>query len=201
VAQKIVSSPAGQIVLAGPGHNRHFLKSILIKDIRSARSLQIIAAYFLPVRPLRRALMQAARRGARVQIIVGAKSDVPLLLLACRRFYKAFLRAGIEIYEYQPQVLHAKLLIADRVVYVGSANLDRRSFVANYELLLRLTIPEVAAGAQDIFNATLTHCRRIEAKAWSNSRSFWSKLKERWAFFFLARLDPCVSRRQLRNLR
>jgi cardiolipin synthase len=201
VAQKIISHPEGQIILAGPGHDRHFLKSILLNDVRSAKCIQIIAAYFLPLRPIRRALLRAARRSNRVQIVVAAKSDVPILQLACQRFYHAFLRAGVEIYEYQPQVLHAKLILADRVVYAGSANLDRRSFLANYELLLRLTQPEVTVEAREIFEATLRHCRRIEMSSWKKSRSFWNKLMERWAFLFLARVDSCLSRRQLRNLR
>src|SRR6266404_1022066 len=131
VNQKLVSTAGAQVVLAGPGLHPNLLKTVLLKDLRSARSVRIIAAYFLPARPIRRELIRAARRGHRVQIILGAKSDVPMLRLAFRRFYKAFLRAGIEIYEYQPQIVHAKLIIADGVVYAGSANLDRRSFLAN----------------------------------------------------------------------
>jgi cardiolipin synthase A/B len=201
VNQKIVSTAHGQVILAGPGHHPNLLKAVLLKDMRSAKSLRIIAAYFFPPRPIRRALMRAARRGAHVQIILGAKSDFPLMQLAFRRFYHAFLRAGIELYEYQPQILHAKLIIADNLVYAGSANLDRRSFLANYELMLRVTNTKVAAQAADIFSRTLTHCRRIERTSWRSSRTFWGKLREWWAFFLLARLDACVSRRQLRNLR
>ena len=201
VAQRIISTPAGQLILAGPGHDRRFLKSMLLNDVRRSKSIRIVAAYFLPLRPIRRALVKAARRGNRVQIVVGAKSDVPFLLLACRRFYGSFLRAGIEIYEYQPQILHAKLVIMDNTTYVGSANLDRRSFVANYELLLRLTHPEISREAAEIFEGILGHCQRVEARVWRKSRSFWGKLMETWAFFFLARFDPSVARRQLRKLR
>ena len=201
VRQQVVSVEEGQVILAGPGHHPNALKSMLRKDFRTARSIQIIAAYFLPSRPIRRELMRAARRGARIQIILGAKSDVPLLQLACRRFYHGFLRAGIELFEYQPQVLHAKLIIADDVVYVGSANLDRRSFIANYELMLRLTSPELAPGAREIFSGNLPHCRKVDRAAWRRSRSLWEKVKEWCAFLLLARLDSVWSRRQLRNLR
>jgi cardiolipin synthase A/B len=201
VDQRIVATAQGQVILAGPGHRPHLLKAILLKDIKSAKSLKIIAAYFLPSRPIRRALVRAARHGTHVQIILGAKSDVPLLQVAFRRFYQSFLRAGIEVYEYEPQILHAKLIIADHTVYAGSANLDRRSFLANYELMLRITHLETAAQAREIFAGTLTHCRRVERRSWRRSRSFWDRLKERWAFFLLARVDACLSRRQLRNLR
>jgi cardiolipin synthase len=201
VNQKIVSTAEGQIIQAGPGHHPNLLKAMLLKDLASAGSIKIIAAYFLPQRPIRRALMRAARQGRRVEIILGAKSDVPLLQVACRRFYRGFLRAGMILHEFQPQILHAKLVIAGEVVYAGSANLDRRSFLANYELMLRITNSEVAAEAEEIFEQTLEHCRPVEAASWRRSRNALGKLKEWWAFFLLARVDACLSRRQLRNLR
>jgi cardiolipin synthase len=201
VNQKLVTTPLGQIVEVGPGHHRDSYKALLVKDISSASSLRIIAAYFLPPRRVRRALISAARRGTRVQLILAAKSDVPLLMMAVRRFYQVFLRAGIELYEYQPQILHGKLIIADGVVYVGSANLDQRTFLSNYELVLRVTNPDLAAQARDIFSDALEHCQRIEPRQWRRSRNFWNKLCERWAFFLLGRLDVVLSRRQVRNLR
>jgi cardiolipin synthase A/B len=201
VNQQLVSSPEGQVVLAGPGHHPNLLKAVLLQDFHSARSIRIVAGYFLPPRPVRRALLRAARRGARVEIILGAKSDVPLLQMAFRRFYQSFLRAGIKLYEYQPQILHAKLIVTDKAAYAGSANLDRRSFLANYELMLRVTRPEVTAEADEIFEHTLKHCRPVERQRWRRSRNLWGKLQEWWAFFLLARVDGSVSRRQLRNLR
>ena len=50
------------------------------------------------------------------------------------------MKAGVEIYEYQPQILHAKLVVIDDRVYVGSANFDQRSFHINYELVVRLRV-------------------------------------------------------------
>jgi cardiolipin synthase A/B len=89
----------------------------------------------------------------------------------------------------------------DDVVYAGSANLDRRSLVINYELMLRLPNREVALEAHEMFEEDLKHCQRIDAATWKTSRTFWNKLKENWAFFLLARIDPLIARRQLRNLR
>jgi cardiolipin synthase len=201
VKQPMLSSAQGQVILALPGHRPNLLKAMLLNDFKSAQSLRIMAAYFLPPRSIRRALVRAARRGTQVQIILGAKSDVPMLQLAFRRFYQSFLRAGIELFEYQPQILHAKMIIADDTVYAGSANLDRRSFLANYELMLRVPHPELAEQGRDIFNDALSRSRRVEPRSWRRSRSFWEKLKERWAFFLLVRVDAFLSRRQLKNLR
>lgn len=201
VAHQTISTPDGQILLIGPGHNRHFVKQTLLADLDRATSIQIISAYFLPTRIIRRALMRAARRRCKVQLILAGKSDVPLSQYASRRFYQTFLRAGIEIFEYQPQILHSKLFILDETVYAGSANLDRRSFSINYELMLRLPNHAVAIEARRIFGNALMHCKQIEISTWKKSRTLWNKLKEQWAFFLLAKVDPFIARRQLRNLR
>jgi cardiolipin synthase len=71
----------------------------------------------------------------------------------------------------------------------------------NYELVARIAQPELAAQARELFTAALPHCQRIDRAAWRKSRSFWSKLKEDWAYFVLARLDPYLARRQWRLMR
>src|SRR5437867_13390001 len=109
----------------------------LRRDLAEARTVQIVAAYFLPPRRLRRALMNVARRGGRVQLVLPGNSDVPLIRLAAHSLYQRLLRAGVEIYEYQPQIPHTTLAIVDAVVYAGSSNLDTRSLNITYERLLR----------------------------------------------------------------
>src|SRR5439155_26187407 len=107
---------------------------------------------------------------------------------------------GVEVFEYQPQILHGKLFVVDDVVYVGSANLDPRSLSINYELMLRFDNPQMAGEAREIFADVLTHCRRIEFAEWKRPRPFLTRFEERWAHFFLARIDPYVPRRQWRAL-
>ena len=191
----------GSSGLGGPGRGFSTLRRALRNDLRTARRVQIIAAYFLPTWKLRRALQLAARRGGQVQIILPAKSDVPMALYASRRFYRTLLAAGVEIYEYQPQILHAKLILVDDIAYVGSANLDTRSLHINYELSLRLKNEKVAEGGRQLFAENLAHCKRIGPAEWRASRTFWNTLKERWAYFILARMDLYLARRQLAGLR
>ena len=116
--------------------------------------------------------------------------------LAGRSLYRRLLRAGVEIYEYQPQILHAKLILIDDVVNAGSSNLDPRSLHINYELMLRFPDPKLAASARDCCADYITHSQRIELEAWRKSRSWWSRMKQRWAYFLLARVDPYVARWQ-----
>jgi cardiolipin synthase len=171
---------------------------LLRHDLAYTRDIGIISAYFLPTYRLRRALMRVARRGGRVRLILAGKTDVYLSQLAARNLYSRLIQAGVEIYEYEPQILHAKLICAGPVTYIGSANLDIRSLRLNYELILRFKDKDIAAGAQEIFEKTLEHSRRIEPATWQQNQGWWQRWQYRWANFLLTRVDPFVSLRQFR---
>ncbi len=196
---KVISS-GEQLLLGGPGLGRNPIRRALHTDLASARAVQAMAAYFLPPWSLRRDFARVARRGGKVQFVLAGKSDVALAQLAGRSLYQRLLKSGAEIVEYAPQVLHAKLVIVDHAVYVGSANLDSRSLGINYELMLRLTHPQLVAEARAIFCAAQARGRRIDFEQWKRARSFWQRLRERWAYFVLARVDPHVAQRQWRAL-
>ncbi len=195
-AKRSVSAHEAQLLLSAPGRGRNPFLRALRRDLDKARTVQIIVAYFLPTWRIRRDLARIARRGGRVQLILAGKSDVYLSQLAGRSLYRRLLRAGVEIYEYQPQILHAKLMLVDDVVYAGSSNLDPRSLHINYELMLRFPDKKLAASARTCFADYLVHSQRIELEAWRKSRSWWRRLKQRWAYFILARVDPYVARWQ-----
>jgi cardiolipin synthase len=129
--------PPEQIFFSEPGRRRNPIKLALHGDLAHAREVRIMVAYFLPTRQLRHDLRRIARRGGRVQLILPGESDVPLSQLATQSLYRRFLKDGVEIYEYQPQILHAKLMVVDDVVYAGSSNLDPRSLRINYEMMIR----------------------------------------------------------------
>jgi cardiolipin synthase A/B len=199
-ARKLVLNPREQILLSGPGRGRNPFKRALRADLARATEVRIMAAYFLPTWSIRQDLTRIVRRGGTVQLILPGKSDVVISQLAGRSLYRRFLRARVQIHEYQPQILHAKLIIADNVVYVGSANLDPRSLDINYELMIRFEHPDLAAEARAIFARSLTHCRPITLAEWRQSRTLWRRLKQRWAYWLLVRIDPYLARRQWRDL-
>jgi cardiolipin synthase len=190
--QEVVAMPPAQLLLGGPSRN-NLIKQALRHDLARARSVRIESAYFLPPWRIRRELGRAARRGGRVQLILPGKSDVPLSRLAAQRFYRRLLMAGVEIYEYQPQILHAKMILIDDVVYAGSTNLDTRALNINYELMVRLADPALAQRGAEIFEGDLSHCRRIDLETWRKSRTLLDRLKARLACLILARLDPMVA--------
>jgi cardiolipin synthase len=199
-AQKLVLTPQEQLLLSGPGRGRNPIKQALHRDLTRTTNVQIMAAYFLPTWHIRRHLTRIARRGGTMQLILPGKSDVLVSQLAGQSLYRRFLKAGLQIHEYQPQILHAKLIIADDIVYVGSANLDPRSLDINYELMIRFEHPDMATQARAIFAGSLAHCRRITLKEWQQSRTLWRRLKQRWAYWLLVRIDPYLARRQWRIL-
>ncbi|MEY2428567.1 MAG: cardiolipin synthase [Verrucomicrobiota bacterium] len=199
-AKKAVSAPHEQLLLSGPGRGRNPIKQALKNDFARAHNVQIVVAYFLPTWSIRRQLVQVVRHGGSVQLILAGKSDVALSQLAGQSLYRRLLKTGIQIYEYQPQILHAKLIIIDDVVYVGSANLDQRSLNINYELMIRFENPEMVARAREIFSGTLNHCQAITSESWRKSRSIWQRLKQHWARFVLVRIDPYIAHRQWKDL-
>jgi cardiolipin synthase len=204
-AKRTLVGASERLLLSGPGRGGSPLLRSLRADLRHAAverlAVRIVVPYFLPTFRLRRDLHRIARRGGRVQIILPGKADVALSQLAARSLYQRLLRAGVEIYEYEPQILHAKLFIVGEAVYVGSANLDPRSLHLNYELMVRFADSEMSGRANGIFDSLLHRSRQVQRAEWKRSRSLWTRWKERLASFILARLDPFITLRQWQRLR
>ncbi|MGI8604418.1 MAG: phospholipase D-like domain-containing protein [Verrucomicrobiales bacterium] len=182
-----------------PGFGRNPLSDAMRQDLRVSREISLISAYFLPTLNLRRQLTAAAQRGARVRLILAGKSDVPFMQLAGRSYYRALLRRGIEIYEFEPQILHAKMFLLDDIVYIGSANLDPRSLRINFELMLRIHDAPLAEVARNQFALDLSHSRRVTLADLRGRTSWWLRLKQNLARWVLARLDPLIAETRMRR--
>ncbi len=195
-----VGGGAVRLLTSGPGWPHGRLRQALRADLQRAHAVHCMAAYFLPPAGIRRALRRVRQRGGAVTLLLGALSDVPVARYAAEHLYARILAGGARLFEYQPQVLHAKLLVMDDTVYVGSCNLDRRSLDINYELLLRLEWPELAAQARDLFAGSLVHSRAVPAAQWRARRHWWERWRSRFAYWLLTRVDPLLARRPLRPL-
>lgn len=124
------------LISGSPHHLRSTIRAAFRVAMASAADeLLIVNPYFIPGPRIMRSLLRAARRRVRVRLLLPARSDVPLVSLVSRSTYEPLLKAGIEIFELERQLLHAKLMLIDgeRTV-LGSANLDQRSFHRNYEI-------------------------------------------------------------------
>ena len=123
------------LVLRDNVRNRARIEKTYLRAIGSARHEVIIAnAYFVPGRKLRKALLMAARRGVRVRLLLQGRYEYFMQYHAARPVYGALLEAGVEIHEYAPSFLHAKVAVVDAMgdrpwATVGSSNLDPLSLL------------------------------------------------------------------------
>jgi cardiolipin synthase len=196
-----IRGPQCDLLLSGPGRNSNFIQRQLLNDLRRAQEVDIMVAYFLPTLRLRYALTRVARRGGRVRMIFAGKSDVPISQYAAQSLYGRLLRAGVGIWEYQPQILHAKIIVIDDIVYVGSSNLDTRSLQINYELMLRVKDPKLAGEARQIITDDQRYSLPVSRDSWRARQTIWSRLRQRWAHFLFTRIDMYFARRQMKLLR
>lgn len=115
---------------------RHEIWTTYFKMFNQAKeSITILCSYFLPGRVLRKRLAMAAQRGVRVKVILAGPSDVMLAKHAERYLYRWMLRNKIEVYEFQPTIVHAKIAVADHhFVTIGSFNVNNISRYASIEL-------------------------------------------------------------------
>lgn len=158
---------------------RWLLHRLIKRRFAAARDrIEVTTPYFVPDWSTRRALIRAARRGVAVSVMLPARSDVPIATWAARAVYASLLRAGVEILEYQPRMLHAKTIVIDGDwATLGTANLDHRSFFINDELNAVFRDRRVVAGLAARFEADRADCVRVEPTRWQ-LRPWWAWLGE-----------------------
>lgn len=131
------------------------------------RSIHVTNPYFVPDQSLTAAFLAAARRGVNVVVLVPGVIDHALVREAGRANFGALLQAGIEIYEYQPALLHAKTMVVDGVwATVGSTNLDHRSFALNDELNVAVYDAGFARRLERVFADDVALSRRVTYEGW-----------------------------------
>lgn len=161
--------PASSVLL--PNHTRscrHRLRCLFDQMFGAAtKGIELTTPYFVPDRRTQHRLIEAARRGVEVRLLVPAKSDVPLARWAARASYAALLHGGVRIFEYHPRMLHAKTAVVDGAwATLGTANLDYRSFFLNYELNLVSRNPDLCGRLRAQFDEDLAQSREIAAVSW-----------------------------------
>jgi cardiolipin synthase len=167
--------PAGpqlaQVMLSSPGGGGESMQLLYLLSIASAvKSIQLANSYFVPDNVETEALAAAAKRGVKVQVIVpGPHMDNKMVRRASRSGWGPLLRAGAEIYEYQPTMYHVKSMVVDGLwTSVGSTNFDSRSFSTNDEANLNVLDAGFAAEQGRIFADDLKKSRRITLQEWEN---------------------------------
>ena len=123
-------------VLGAPQDKPDTIGSSFLLALRAAqKSIVISHAYFIPNKPIEKALFEARQRGVKVEILIpGKHSDMPICLSVTHPLLRRLMAAGVEIYEFEPCMMHGKLVVIDdHLSIIGSGNLDQRSFFINDE--------------------------------------------------------------------
>lgn len=177
VSVPVWSSPVG-------GHGG--VKKLYLLSIAAARrTIDIQTPYFVMDGSTKWSLLQAARRGVRVRLLVeGDLTDAKAVKHASRAGYEELLEAGLEIYEFQPTMMHTKALMVDSLwSVIGSSNLDNRSLELNDENNIGIADRELAAALLADFEADLARTKKLELSSW-RERPVYDRLRQRfWAYF------------------
>jgi len=148
---------------------------------RAEREVHLTVAYFAPDPELLGALMDTARRGVSVKLVLPSHTDSWAIFHLGRSYYTKLLRAGVEIHERHGAVMHAKTAVVDGAwSTIGSSNLDMRSFLHNDEINAVVLSREFAMQMDAMFAADLAESEEILLKEWRR-RSVWLRVKERVA--------------------
>ena len=174
------------VLRSSPTGGSSDLKRLYLLGIASARrTVDITSPYFVTDESTAWALQDAVSRGVKIRILVeGDETDAMPVKYASREAYERLLSMGIEIYEYQPTMMHTKSLVVDGAWSIfGSANFDNRSLELNDELNLAVSDRDLARRFTDDFEQDLRVSSRLELSAW-RQRGRLEKAREKfWSYF------------------
>jgi cardiolipin synthase len=166
------SEPQGetiaQIIASGPNRQNEALRQLNASALHLAEEeLVLTTPYFVPDEATAMALRSAGRRGVTAILIVPARNDSPLVAAASRSYYEPLLADGVQIYEFQGGLLHAKTLTIDReLAIVGTANFDRRSFELNFEVTLAVYDTDFASELRFLQMSYRDQSRQVLTSQW-----------------------------------
>jgi cardiolipin synthase len=170
---------AMRVVRSDPGARGSEMYRELQRAIAEAKSrVWLTFGYFVPDPQTKQALIDAARRGVDVQLVLPGFSDFWAPIYAGRSHYEELLDAGVRLYEWHEALMHAKTAVIDGVwSSVGSSNLDWRSFVHNYEADLIVHDAAFARELERRFRQDVAASVAVDRNAWSR-RSAGERFKE-----------------------
>ncbi|MFC4932256.1 cardiolipin synthase [Massilia sp. GCM10023247] len=177
-------APAGdkfvRVLATEPNGHSEIYKSLLVAINEARKSAHITSAYFVPDQQVVDALVAAAKRGVDVKLVLPGVSDHGLVMHAGRAFYEPLLEGGVRIFQLQVAVLHAKTAVIDGAwSTIGSANIDRRSFIHNYELNIVVIDPAFGRDMEAAFNEDLRSSKEVTLEEWRDRP--WSDRIKEWA--------------------
>ena len=167
-------------VNSAPSSENHPMRLLFLQTFSAARQkLYIANSYFVPDETIRKAVVERAKQGVDVRILLpGDKTDAKPIRQTSHKYYEQLLEAGVKIYEYQPTMMHAKTVVVDgKFSVVGSSNMDVRSKELNMENVLGILDVGFARQLEETFLNDLKSAREINLEEW-RKRGAMKKLTE-----------------------
>ncbi|MBO5132682.1 MAG: cardiolipin synthase [Paludibacteraceae bacterium] len=173
-----------QIVISGPDLIWESIMQCYIKAFLEAQKrIYIETPYFLPPESVISALQIAALNNIDVRIILPYRSDAQLTLFSTYSYLDQMFKAGVKIYLYQEGFIHSKITIVDDTSFVGSSNMDFRSFNQNFELNAIIYDKEKTKEFTEIYFEDIKHSNELDFDTWKK-RPLQQRLKESSARLF-----------------
>jgi cardiolipin synthase len=167
-----------RVLATAPDRTSEIYKSLLVAINEAKTSIHITSAYFVPDQQTIDALCAAALRGVDVKLVLPGVSDHGLVFHAGRGFYQQLLESRVKVYQLQVAVLHAKTGVIDGAwSTIGSANIDYRSFLHNYELNVIVIDPAFGRDMESAFNEDLRDSKEVTLEHWRH-RPLSDRFKE-----------------------
>ncbi len=169
--------PCGLSVVSSPSDALQPIRLLFwLSFINARRRLWICNSYFIPDVRLRDAVVERARQGVDVRVLVpGNHTDAVPVQLAGRSYYEELLAAGVRIFEYLPSMMHAKTVVVDDCwSIVGSANLDERSMELNEENVVGVADAGFARAISEGIEQDITRSREVRLDEWRR-RPVWQR--------------------------
>jgi cardiolipin synthase len=176
-------------IFASSAKGRRKMRKLIYDSIsQSQKSIYLTTAYFTPSRRMLQILENAVLRGVDVKLLLPGKSDISAAYYAGRAFFTKLLKEGVEIYNYQGEILHAKTFVFDEMwSIIGSANLDFQSLRRNDEGNVGIIDTNFGKQMIEIFHEDLKQSEKITLNTWLK-RPFLEKVKEKFFALFRRRL-------------
>ena len=176
-----------QVISSGPDSQLPNIMYTLMQAIMlSKKEIKLTTPYFIPDKSFIDALSIAALSGIKIKIILPGISDSRLVNAASNSYIQTLLDIGVEVYKYQKGFIHSKTMVCDGYVsFVGTANLDNRSFDLNFEVNAIIYDEKIAAIVNESFEEDIANSVKINKKEWEN-RPFFIKLIEKRVNLFSA---------------
>ena len=186
--EQIPASPldSAMVLRSSPSGGSNDLKRLYLLAIAAARrTLDICSPYFVTDESSEWALREARQRGVRIRILVeGDLTDAKPVKYASRQAYQRLMDAGIEIYEYQPTMMHTKVIVVDGAWSMfGSANFDNRSLELNDEMNVAVSDKDLAARLLKDFEQDLRVARRLDPARWRDRSALEKSREYFWSYF------------------